>query len=246
MSTTVTDKNETSGEIDNRKSGNSIENGAEIRFTPTKKTENISNERRSAEAEQLKHTTELSKDISVSPAMITTKSESEAVAKSMVQLAQDKGWTEIKVNGSDSFRKSAWLEAKKIGLDVKGFIPSESDKEQLASLEKGIADFRGRETEPTRAQRAAETFRSKTPENGIKEFNELASAYAVQVAFEKRIDADIAAGMKITPEQKARLLHNTREAIAETVGSGRSIDAKVKEMDSNRVRHHQNEREQSR
>lgn len=44
-------------------------------------------------------------------ARIATRNEDPVVAASMIELAIAKGWKELKVSGSESFRRSVWLEA---------------------------------------------------------------------------------------------------------------------------------------
>ena len=46
--------------------------------------------------------------------------------------AEARGWDEIKVSGTETFRKEVWLEAASRGMHVKGYVPSEQDKAELA------------------------------------------------------------------------------------------------------------------
>lgn len=64
---------------------------------------------------------------------LETKSNSEAIAESMVRIAEARGWDEIKVTGSETFRREVWLEAASRGMHVKGYTPSEQDKAALAA-----------------------------------------------------------------------------------------------------------------
>ena len=56
---------------------------------------------------------------------LETRSNSEQIAESMVRIAEARGWDEIKVSGSDAFRREAWLEAAARGMHVNGYTPSE-------------------------------------------------------------------------------------------------------------------------
>lgn len=87
---------------------------------------------------------------------LETKSNSENIAESMVRIAEARGWDEIKVSGSEAFRKEVWLEAASRGMHVKGYEPSEQDKAALAKrmsevdankIEKDNKPFRARENE---------------------------------------------------------------------------------------------------
>lgn len=60
----------------------------------------------------------------------------------MVAIAAHRGWSTIEVRGADDFRREVWMEAKALGLEVRGYRPTNRDKEALdRRLE---ADERGR------------------------------------------------------------------------------------------------------
>lgn len=85
---------------------------------------------------------------------LETASNSESIAESMVRIAEARGWDEIKVAGSETFRREAWLEAASRGMHVKGYSPSEVDKAILAQrgrtnrIENASASQRQAEQEP--------------------------------------------------------------------------------------------------
>ena len=72
---------------------------------------------------------------------LTTKSENTEVIKSLIAIAQSRGWTEITVSGTERVRKDAWIAANVTGLDVRGYRPSELERAQLA---RAIAKNHGR------------------------------------------------------------------------------------------------------
>ena len=43
------------------------------------------------------------------------------VIKSLVTIAQTRGWSEISVRGTERFRKETWFAARMVGLEVRGF-----------------------------------------------------------------------------------------------------------------------------
>lgn len=55
------------------------------------------------------------------------------IARSMVELAQAKDWTTLRLKGTDEFKREAWLAASLRGLDVRGYRPTELDKARLAA-----------------------------------------------------------------------------------------------------------------
>ena len=63
---------------------------------------------------------------------LTTQSENTEVIKSLVAIAEARGWTEITVSGTPRFRKDAWTAASVAGLAVRGFQPTELERAQLA------------------------------------------------------------------------------------------------------------------
>ena len=67
---------------------------------------------------------------------ITTSHDDADVATSMVELAQAKGWSHLKLKGSLAFKREAWLAATERGLDVGGYRPTELDKARLAERTK--------------------------------------------------------------------------------------------------------------
>lgn len=72
---------------------------------------------------------------------IATVHDDPNVAHSMVDLAKAKGWTTIKLKGSEDFKREVWLSASLRGIEVHGFRPKENDKTRLADLlENGRAD----------------------------------------------------------------------------------------------------------
>ena len=72
---------------------------------------------------------------------LTTKSENTEVIKSLIAIAETRGWTEITVSGTERFRKGAWIAASVAGLAVRGYRPSELERAQLARV---IAKDQGR------------------------------------------------------------------------------------------------------
>ena len=105
---------------------------------------------------------------------LETRSNSEQVAETMVTIARARGWEEIKVSGTETFRKEVWLEAAAHGMQVRGFTPSEQDKVQLAK--------RTGEIEANRVEAGAGTFRGRETDSGSHRQNALASEAADEQA----------------------------------------------------------------
>lgn len=58
--------------------------------------------------------------------MVTSLND-DRVAKAMVQMALAKGWQRLTVAGHTEFKREVWLQAKSLGIDVRGYQPSEQE-----------------------------------------------------------------------------------------------------------------------
>jgi putative DNA primase/helicase len=85
---------------------------------------------------------------------LTTPSENTEVIRSLVTIAQARGWNEIVVRGTDSFRREAWFAARLMGLEVRGYRPTDIEQARLvrtlASRQPGTEE-RVAEAHPPRA-----------------------------------------------------------------------------------------------
>jgi hypothetical protein len=62
---------------------------------------------------------------------LTTGSENTEVIRSLVQIAEARGWSEITVRGTERFRKEAWAAAHIAGIEVRGYRPTEIEQARL-------------------------------------------------------------------------------------------------------------------
>lgn len=69
---------------------------------------------------------------------LETKLSGEQIATSMVAIAAARGWDDIKISGTEAFRKEVWRVAAARGMRIKGYMPSELDKAELAKRMQGI------------------------------------------------------------------------------------------------------------
>jgi hypothetical protein len=63
---------------------------------------------------------------------ITSPSENSEVIKSLIAIAQARGWTDLTIRGTERFRRDAWFAGRQAGLDVRGYRPSGYDEARLA------------------------------------------------------------------------------------------------------------------
>ncbi len=60
-----------------------------------------------------------------------TSRQDEKTIYAMLDMAQAKNWTAIKLKGTEEFKQKAWLEASLRGIEVKGYEPNEKDLAEL-------------------------------------------------------------------------------------------------------------------
>ncbi len=145
-------------------------------------------------------------------ARIATRNEDPVVAASMIELAMAKGWTDIKVSGSESFRRSVWLEAAKQGLPIRGYQPKPQDE---LNLQESLAKepMKVKATDPGLSKSRA--FAEQTSEDALKTYPELKVVYEGKAAIDRWIDANIA-----TPQKQADLRMAIARGMAERLAKG--------------------------
>lgn len=65
-----------------------------------------------------------------------TSRQDEKTIKAMLDMAESKGWSAIRLKGTKEFKQKAWLEASLRGIETKGYKPSEKDKAELITKQK--------------------------------------------------------------------------------------------------------------
>ena len=158
---------------------------------------------------------------------LETKANSENIARSMVRIAEARGWDEIKVSGSESFRKQVWLEAAARDMDVKGYTPTETDKALLAKrLSESEASKVAKEDKPSRAREntMAESFAKDSPAEAVKKYPELAGAAAALAVIDKKAEAD-----GLTPAQRAVVAARAHQNVANSIERGDIPEVKLRQ-----------------
>src|SRR5258708_6465004 len=51
--------------------------------------------------------------------------------RDMTAIAQHRGWTIVMARGSTGFRREAWLAGRTMGIEVRGYRPTERDVQEL-------------------------------------------------------------------------------------------------------------------
>lgn len=132
--------------------------------------------------------------------------------RTMVRLAQNRGWSELKVKGDESFRKEVYLEAAKRGIEVKGYKPSEADKE---IADKAKARY-GKNQKAAKAFENAKTAEEKA--KAAKRHPSLAKAYAVQAALHA-----MAKQKKLPKDYRDAMMSRINQKLAQDLRDGKNL-----------------------
>jgi putative DNA primase/helicase len=62
---------------------------------------------------------------------LTTASENTEVVRSLMLIAQARGWDEVTVRGTERFRREAWFAGHMAGIEVRGYKPTEFERGRL-------------------------------------------------------------------------------------------------------------------
>jgi len=157
--------------------------------------------------------------------------------KSMMEVAESKGWETVTVSGNKEFKQNAWLEARSRGMEVVGYSPTQQDERKLARLleqQNAIeedkegqkqTDDQGKAMPPIsiegREQRKEElrtAFQTLNKEEAIEKYPELEGVYKVEPAAVAFYQAK--GGLK---EQEEEFTTKATERALEEVAAGREI-----------------------
>lgn len=133
---------------------------------------------------------------------LATRGEHPEVVVALIDIARERGWNSITVKGTASFRRSAWMEAARNGLQVAGYKPSELDLAQLRQREPANLiepqAVREQKTGPLfspagpvksepdpAASEKSRSFANERPTLAVKKYPDLVQAYALLDAARK-------------------------------------------------------------
>ncbi|WP_313553114.1 LPD7 domain-containing protein [Brevundimonas sp.] len=80
--------------------------------------------------------------------LVTRQAYPDAVAD-MLKVAQHRGWTQVRVSGDETFRREAWVQARALGLDVKGYQPRDRDRQAAGDKVREPPTGPDRSTDPS-------------------------------------------------------------------------------------------------
>lgn len=133
--------------------------------------------------------------------------------RSMVEIAEHRGWKELTVTGSEKFRQGAYIEAATRGIEVHGYKPTEKDTEILQRREdrKAAAD-----NPMVKAFLEADTGKARTA--AAKQHPQLAEAFKVDAAVKA-----FAAEKLDSKKSEANFVGRFRDSIAIALHTGRAL-----------------------
>jgi len=167
-------------------------------------------------------------------AKLATRGEHPEVVRALVEIAKERGWDSITVKGSEAFRRAAWIEAAKSGMQVAGYKPTELDLAQLKQREPNNSI----QPSPVRDQGAAPpiplaksaeekpidrtleekltAFANDRPTLVVKKYPELVQAYALLDAARKFAEVHM-------PGHEDRFVAIGREMITQQIRDGKEV-----------------------
>ncbi len=111
---------------------------------------------------------------------LTTPSENTEVTKSLIAIAHARGWNEITVTGTDRFRRDVWHHARLLGLDVRGYKPTDIENERV------VQTLARRENQPSPSKTPFSASERNTPRGTKKKRKESAVAKESRTAKQNR------------------------------------------------------------
>lgn len=141
---------------------------------------------------------------------LSTPASTPKMAEALVKVAEARGWDEVRVQGTEGFRREVWLEASSRGMHVDGYTPTDRDKNEL---EKRNAFTRDQNTIQVRSQ----AFKQLPPDQGVQRDPSLASAYALVQA------AEAFAQARLAEKDRQQFVAAVRAKVADDLQAGRPV-----------------------
>ena len=162
----------------------------------------------------------------------------------LVRIAKANGWTSLRVNGGDTFKKAAFLAAAAQGLTVENYTPSKIVKAEADRLNARLA---GRE----QRREARQLSDNSAPAEDLNRLQALADCFLGQTHEQNARDPDlrraqslVAQTIAITrakhpddPVKAAKEVEAKRQAVARRIASGDQIaSVQIRNQQGQRVR----------
>lgn len=162
----------------------------------------------------------------------------------LVRIAKANGWTSLRVNGGDTFRKAAFLAAAAQGLTVENYTPSKVVKAEADRLQARLAEREQR-------REAKDPFGKSATGEDLNTPKGLADRFLSQSHEQNARDPDLRRAQSLAaqtiaiagakhaddPAKAAREIEARRQAIASRIASGDQIaSVQIRGQQAERVR----------
>jgi hypothetical protein len=148
--------------------------------------------------------------------LVAQRSDPNAI-RDMAAIAQHRGWTLVQASGTPGFRREAWLAGRTLGLEVRGYQPTQRDLQELDRRQEGRARLDARLTELERGVAAGGSHRNAADRLRV-----------VETVVKSRI---------VEPAVQDRILHRARERVADLLERGARFEPQ-RRRDGDRERRH--------
>jgi hypothetical protein len=103
---------------------------------------------------------------------ITTKLDDRQTVSAMLDLAQSRGWQTIKLSGSDSFKREAWVQSQVRGIKTEGYPPKntdlqEAERRKAAAAPVAVSAVKSAPTSRTAKKAKAEGTQQRAQEKAV-------------------------------------------------------------------------------
>lgn len=161
--------------------------------------------------------------------LVTPRSDPNAI-RDMAAVARHRGWTVVVVHGETDFRREAWLTASALGMEVRGYQPSERDRQELERRQAALA-------------RKAARMVDERPERGDREPRDSAAAGRSNMRI---VEAVVRGRVGDRPAQD-RILSAARERLASWLEQGAQFrPVEIARPQAQQESHRTRERQRSR
>jgi len=150
---------------------------------------------------------------------LSTRNDGGTVSQSMIAIAKDRGWSEIKVTGSQAFKKDIWKKATEQGIAVRGYKPT---KVEMAEMDGKGVDIpkQGQSLSPekkieTPEQQSAKAFKEMPAAEAVNKHPSLAPYLAAVAAIEKKIETE-----KLSDHDKQAIMQRVRDNAEASIEQG--------------------------
>jgi Large polyvalent protein-associated domain 7 len=131
----------------------------------------------------------------------------------MLDVAEARGWNEIKLTGTKEFRQQAYMEATARGLAVSGYTPSKEERATAERMAEQRGKLNGIQDHPA-ATRYLDARSQETRKEAMKAFPELKAAFSYEYAMHTF------AKDRIPLAQREAFMSQTRQNIAASIRNG--------------------------